>query len=365
MRVGFTALSLSFTLLLAGSAGAEVAATDARSASVALLNEATRLAAAGNALEACAKYAESYSLDAQLDALLPLADCLEQSGKLASAYAAFRDAAEVAQRTSDVRAGNADARAQRLRPRLSYLTIEVLQTHRLPALSVERDGFRLGSSGWGVPAPVDPGKHTISVSAYGYRTWETVIDVQGDGASPYVEVPLLEKSAEETAPVPPPLAAPPPAPPAPPVAAAPPAPVAPSPTRVSKPAPAAPPSARPTRLTPTHVAALAAGGVGVVSLGVGIYFLAKTSSTLSERDGICPSGKGCAPGTNAHLADLTAHAVSQQRAGIAFSAVAVAAVALGVGLWFLPKREGSSQRAACLVPIVQTSGGGLVVAGSL
>ena len=82
------------SLLLAASASAQTP-VDSRAASVAALTEAKRLAAAGNAAEACAKYGESYSLDAQLDALLPLADCFEQSGKLASAYNAFRDAVEV------------------------------------------------------------------------------------------------------------------------------------------------------------------------------------------------------------------------------------------------------------------------------
>ena len=62
---------------------------------------------------------------------------------------------------------------------------------------------------------------------------------------------------------------------------------------------------------------------------------------------------------------MTARAVSQQRAEIAFLAVAGAAVALGAGLWFLPKREGSGDHAAYLVPVVQPSGGGLVVGGSL
>ncbi len=337
------------TWALHGQALAQAAPTDARSASVAALSEAAQLAAAGNMAAACAKYAQSYSLDAQLDALLPLAGCFEQSGKLASAYLAFRDAAEVAQRSGDNRAATAEERAKRLRPRLSYLTIEVLQDRRLPALSVERDGFRLGSSAWGVPVPVDPGQHVISVSAYGYKPWQTTIDVQGEGAAPYVEVPLLEQSSDAPAPVS--------AVPVPPVAAPP------APRSLTPPPPSRAAAGR--GLTPTRIAGIAAAGVGVVSLGVGAYFTAKTRSTLDERDGICPSGKDCAPGTNAHLADLTSDAKGQQRAGIAFFALGGAALAIGAGLWLLPKANASKEHSTYLVPLVQPAGGGLLLGGRL
>jgi len=352
MRSALRLLRLPLLLLLPASAWAQ-APVDARAASVASLEEAKRLATAGSAAEACAKYAESYSLDAQLDALLPLADCFEQSGKLASAYNAFRDAVEVAQRTADPRAASADARAQKLRPRLSYLTVEVLQDRRLPALAVERDGFRLGSSAWGVPVPIDPGQHVIAVSAYGYRPWQTTVDVQGEGAAPYIDVPMLEKLPQpESAP-----AALPAGPVAPPPA------VAPAPVTKKQPAPAA--DAHGNELPPTRMAAIAAAGAGVVSLGLGVYFLSKKNSTLTERDGICPSGKGCEPGTNARLANLTQEAVGQQRAQIAFLAVGGAALALGGVLWFLPKRKPSDEHANYLVPVVQLSGGGFVFGGRL
>lgn len=361
MRLALRLLPLS-GLLFAASGLAETP-VDARAASVAALTQAKRLAAAGNAVEACAKYGESYSLDAQLDALMPLADCFEQSGKLASAYNAFRDAVEVAQRAGDARASVAEARAQKLRPRLSYLTVEVLQERRLPALAVERDGFRLGSSAWGVPMPVDAGQHVVSVNAYGYKPWQTTVDVQGEGAAPYVDVPMLEKLPETpavspaapvvvTEPVqPPPSASPQPAP----VAAAP-----------ERPAPApSSPASTSAGLPPTRVAAIAAAGAGVLSFGVGMYFLGKKNSTLSERDAICPSGKGCEPGTNLRLADMTQQAINQQKAQIAFMAVGGVALALGGVLWFMPKRTHTSERAAYLVPVVQPSGGGFVLGGAL
>ncbi|MES1182808.1 MAG: hypothetical protein ABUL60_03280 [Myxococcales bacterium] len=348
--------SFLIALVLPGAALGQAAPRDARTTSVALLVEAKRLTAAGSAAEACEKYAESYSLDAQLDALLPLAECFEQSGKLARAYAAYQDAVELAKRAGDPRGVAAEAHANQLRPRLSYLTVDVPAADRLPALSVERDGFRLGSSAWGVPVPIDPGTHVIVVKAYGYRDWQTTIDVQGEGSAPYVEVPLLEKLPDATTAAP--LVSP-PVVPAPGVPSAVPAPPAHSPAAHVL-AGRTPSSG----LAPTRWAALAAGGAGVVGVGIGFYFLAQTRSTLSERDGICPTSKNCAPGTNAHLAVLTQQAINQQRAEIAFFALGGAALAIGAGLWFLPKSK-SGDHAAYLLPIVQPAGGGVVWSGSL
>jgi hypothetical protein len=352
MKFAFRVLRVSLAFVLWPClAPAQPARSDARTESVSRLREAQKLARAGSEAEACQKYGESYSLDAVLDALLPWAECLEKSGKPASAYAAFLDAAELARRAGDQRWVAADERAKQLKPRLSYLTIDVPQDRRLPALSIERDGFRLGSSGWGVPIPVDPGSHSIVVRAYGYQDWQTTVDVQTDGAAaPYVEVPLLDKLPTDIETPAAPLA---PAEPA--RLPAPPASAAPAPLQ---PTPAAPP-ARAAGTSATHVAALVAGGVGVAGLGLGFYFMSKTHSTLSEREGICPTSKNCEPGTNAHLAELTQQATNQQRAEIAFFAVAGAAAAIGTGLWLLPKNHGTREHATLVVPVVAPSGGGL------
>ncbi|HXK19928.1 MAG TPA: hypothetical protein VNG33_19090 [Polyangiaceae bacterium] len=351
MKVAFRVWRVSLVALLWPClAPAQAAPPDARSESVALLREAEQLAAAGSRVEACQKYGESYSLDAELDALLPWAECLENAGKWASAHAAFLDAADVARRAGDARFKAAGERANRLRPRLSYLTVEVPQAQRLPSLSIERDGFRLGSSGWGVPLPIDPGSHSIVVRAYGYRDWQTTVEVLSDAAAPFVEVPLLEK-LPVAAPAAPALAA------APPLAAAP-------ATPPGVPAPAPAPAPRRTGLPPARVAALVAGGVAVVSAGVGLYFLGKTHGTLSERDGICPTSRDCEPGTNAHLARLTQQASNQQRAEITFFAIAGAAAALGTGLWLFPKPSGAKDHAALLVPVAAPAGGGLWLRGA-
>ena len=333
-----------------GVALAQTAEPDARTQALALLREAEQLASSGSAREACGKYRESASLDAQLDALLPWASCLEGEGKLASAYAAFGDAVEVARRSGDPRLTNAEQAATRLRPRVSFLTVEVPSARRVPGLSVECDGFRVGSSSWGVPLPIDPGPHVVVARAFGYRDFEVTLEVKGEAEQPYLELPQLEK-AEPPAPVEPPPAV---------VAAAPSA----SPLQPSRPA------AAPKRVAPraglgtTRSIALAAAGVSVVSLGLGFVFRAKVNSKLDERDGICPSGKNCEPGTNQRLASLTLLARENQRVEIAFFVLSGASAALATGLWFWPRAE-RKERGSFVAPVLAPGTAGLVWGGRL
>jgi hypothetical protein len=339
---------------------------DPRVTSLAFFQEAEKLAASGDTAAACRKYGDSYSLDPRLDALLKWGDCLEKEGKLASAFAAFQDAVALAQRSSDPRSVTAETRAKQLRPRLSFITIEVPQERQLTTLNVQRDGFRLGSSAWGVPVPIDPGQHTIRVSAQGYQAWQTTINVGPDNAAPYIEVPLLERLPD--APVE--AVAPPmpsePAPPAP-VASPPPAAVAPPVVPILPTRPALQDSAPSRGLRPTRVAALAVGGAGAVALGVGVYFLIDTRNTLRTRDDICPSGVMCEPGTNKRLAALTSDARDSQRTGYIGLAVGGAMLGAGVALWLLPARQttSSATRAAWVAPVVHPGGAGVLLQGAL
>jgi hypothetical protein len=351
-----SALTLSALVLLAAArATAQTAPVDAQTRALQLLREAEQLSASGNASEACDKYRESASLDAQLDALLPWARCLEQSGKLASAYAAYGDAVEVARRNGDPRVSGAEQAATALRPRVSFLTIDVPASHRLSGLSVERDGFRLGSSGWGVPMPIDAGVHEVVVRAFGYRDFLLRLEVKGEAEQPYFEVPHLEKVDSAAAPGTAAL----------PVASAPPAavPAASPPPPVAAPAPL-PVAARSSGLGTRRTIALAAGGAAVVGLALGTYFLIKTDNTLDERDGICPTSNNCEPGTNLRLAGLTSEARSQQRAEVVFFALAGASAALAAGLWFWPGPEASDHH-TYVAPALSPQAAGLVLGGQL
>jgi serine/threonine-protein kinase len=164
----------------------------------ALFNQGTKLLDEKNYAEACPKLAESLRLDPGVGVMLYLADCFEQSGKTASAWAQFRDAQDLAGKQGDAkRADIARGRANALEPKLPKLVITVAAEAKTAGLEVKRDDAVVGEAQWGAPLPVDPGAHAIAASAPNKKTWVTNVDVPADGGSPVtVAIPALEAGAE-------------------------------------------------------------------------------------------------------------------------------------------------------------------------
>jgi len=232
------------------------------SAAVAAFDEGEKLMASQNFAEACAKYAESYRLDPQLGALLHLADCYEKNHQLASAWARFRDAADLAERRSDERLKYAQERIAELEPRLTRLRIVVPPPAIVPGLEVRRDGVVVGQPLWGSAIPVDPGEHVILASAPGKTTWTGKVTTGSKGRTESISIV--------------PLAA------------------APEPSASSKPSPAAsaassPPADERSRGAVQRVLGWSSLGVGAVGIGVGITFMLKRADQLNERAGLCPN----------------------------------------------------------------------------
>src|SRR5690606_27175102 len=94
---GLVALSI---LLVATVAPAQNAK---KAAAIVAFDEAQSLMESGELAEACKKYGQSHRLDPQLGTLLHWAHCLEQIGHTASAWAGFREAAELAEAKGDSR----------------------------------------------------------------------------------------------------------------------------------------------------------------------------------------------------------------------------------------------------------------------
>lgn len=140
--------------------------------------------------EACPKLEESLRLDQGMGTQFNLAHCWEKLGRTASAWALFLDVAAAA------RAGNqpqretaARERAKVLEAKLARLRIEVPEA--APDMKIERDGQDVGRPAWGTAMPVDPGKHTITVSAPGKKDWATDVDVPATNRTVSVKVPAL------------------------------------------------------------------------------------------------------------------------------------------------------------------------------
>jgi hypothetical protein len=184
------ARGLAVAALVLCGAGRAHAQSDA--AAQALFDEAKALMAKGKNAEACPKLEESQRLDPGLGTLFNLAECLEKTGRIATAWSRYVEVAAGARS-----AGRADAervaqgRANALAPRLPKLVIEVSSAENPPGFEVLRDEVRVGAAQYGVAIPVDPGSHRVSARAPGRKTWEaTVSAVESQQAR--LTIPALE-----------------------------------------------------------------------------------------------------------------------------------------------------------------------------
>jgi hypothetical protein len=131
---------------------------------------------------ACPKLEEVARLGPEgLDAKLKLAECYEGSGRLASAwtmYALVEPLAEKANQSDRQKA--AHDRAEALKPRLATLTIIVPATVRArPGLEIRCDDRVVEPAQWGVPLPVDRGRHVIVATATVRGEQPEVIEADG------------------------------------------------------------------------------------------------------------------------------------------------------------------------------------------
>ena len=165
----------------------------------ALFREGRRLFDQGKIAEACAKFADSQALDASSGTLLNLADCHEEQGKTATAWAEFLAAAELAQmQRKRQHESEAVRRANALEPKLSYLTIEVAAQHA--GLEVLKDGQLLPAGVLGTRIPVDPGEHVLEATAPGYTPVRLSITVGPAGDQRRAVLPALTAQPAEKAP---------------------------------------------------------------------------------------------------------------------------------------------------------------------
>ncbi|WP_437671116.1 hypothetical protein [Sorangium sp. So ce131] len=186
--------------LAAGVARAEPTA-DQAAAAEALFREGRDLVAKGKFAEACPKFAASQRLDPGYGTQWNLADCLERLGRTASAWAAFREAADMASRSGQAdREAKAVRRAADLEKKLERLAVAVAAPE--PGLVVKRNGAVLDAGAWGAPLPVDPGKHVVEATAPGKKPFTVEAQTAGPGQIVTVEVPSLEPAPEAAVPPP-------------------------------------------------------------------------------------------------------------------------------------------------------------------
>lgn len=196
-RRGYALVACAAWLILPARA---VAQTETRAAvAEALYRQARDLMAAGKYDEACPKFAESQRLDPATGTLLNLAACHEKQGKLATAWLEYSDAQMAARRDArEDRVEYARARAQELEPRLSRLTLALAPGADDPALDIELDGASVGRAAVGAATPVDPGRHTVRVSAPRKKPWSGSVEIAAAEQQSLV-IPPLEAAPAEVA----------------------------------------------------------------------------------------------------------------------------------------------------------------------
>jgi serine/threonine-protein kinase len=237
------------------SVAPSAAADDARVTAQALFDDAVQAMKDKAYDRACPKLEEVVALQpGKVGAMLQLAQCYEESGKIASAWSRYRGAADAAA-PGDARGPRARAKADELGKRVPKLTVAVAPADRsIPGFVVRRGGREMGSSEWDVALPVDPGRYEIVASAPGKKPWSQPVEVVAGGATARVEIPVLPDGEE--------------------------------------PRPA---------LTGQKAAGVALMGASAVGLVLGSAFAAKAHASYASLLAACPSRTGCSPGLASQL----------------------------------------------------------------
>jgi hypothetical protein len=285
-----------------------------RAAAEVFFEQGKALVARGHFAEACTKFAESQHLDPGIGTMLWLADCLENDGQTASAWAEFKEAAALAARKHDDRVDVAHERAQALEPKLSHLTIEVPQETVIPGLVVQRDAVDVGDAEWRIAVPMDPGLHIVSASAPGRKGWSTSVDLPANGAAAKVIVP----------------------------------PLVPLPSEGSRPGGA------------QRFVGIAVGATGVVALGVAtvLSFDAKSTYDASNSGGHCLPNNECDSTGTTDRNDASSLAT----AATVLFAVGAGAVASGAIVYFTAPK--GMTRTVAVTPALARGGGSLLMVGT-
>lgn len=192
---------LAVAIAIAAPSAARAQGSDTKAAAEALFRDGRALLDKGDLAAAAAKFEASHKLDPSVGTLINLASCYDKLGRVASAWARYREVAELAARSGQTkRQKYAADRAAELEPRLPRLLVQVV-ADAPAALAVARDGTPVDRALWGTAVPVDPGEFTIEATAPGHKAYSTKVTAS-EGQTTTVDVPALEpepRAADPTA----------------------------------------------------------------------------------------------------------------------------------------------------------------------
>ncbi len=177
-------------------------ADDNKLAAEALFTEGRKLVAEQRFADAVEKFEASQRLDPGIGTLMNLGLCYEKTGKTASAWLRFREAATLARRRGErVHEEAAAERISALEPKLCRLTVtaNVSAKRGVTPLVILRDHAVVAHELLDIAVPVDPGSHIVEASREGYEMWSQKIvadDAQQPCAS-IVNIPDLRALPEQ------------------------------------------------------------------------------------------------------------------------------------------------------------------------
>jgi hypothetical protein len=251
------ALGVTLALLLWPVVGAAAPSASDRTMAQSLFEEARRLMTAKDYAAACPKLLESNRLDPSGGTLLNLALCREHEGKLATAWAHFKQALSVAKR--DARPDRAQAAEEHLKALEGRVpSIKLAVASPQPSEEVLVDGESVGSAAWGTSMALDPGEHRVSARVPGHPEWTLTFDLPA-GQSITIEVPAFPAAANTG-----------------------------TEAQATLPEPAAPAESGGKKTLGFVIA-----GAGVVALGVGSYFGLEALGKQAKSDRLCPTHATC------------------------------------------------------------------------
>jgi serine/threonine-protein kinase len=326
-------LRCALTLALATSSVAPRALAQSASdkaAAEGLFDQGRSAMQEGDFGKACGLLERSQHIDPAVGTLLYLAECYEKSGRTASAWATFREAADAATAAKEPqRARTGRDRAQKLEPLLSRLTIQVApETQQLAGLTVDQKDKTVQPALFNVPVPTDPGEYTITASAPGYESWTGSITVPERAGRVSIAIPALKKSSEpekSSAASPAPAAA------------------ATSPNQgaanIDQGTSLGATSTVDTQASSQRTMGLVVGAAGLVGVGFGTYFGLRAMSKNGDAEDLCSTGFFCDDPRGPGFADEARNAATA--ANIAFG-VGLVALAGGVVLYLTAPSNSSS-----------------------
>jgi hypothetical protein len=308
--------------LAASSAWAASARAQGATAAEALFQDGQRLLKSGDVHGACLKFQESQRADPGIGTLINLATCHEQEGKTATAWSEFTDAASQAQRAGQSdREQFARGKASALERSLHKLVLEVLTP--TPGMVIRLDGEPFGQGLLGTALPLDPGEHTLQVTAPGKKAWTQQVKMGPGAVTERIEVPALDDAAAAT--------------------------TTPLPATVATSAPTTDTAAPTTPSSSRKLVAYSVGGAGVAGVGLGVVFLIRSvlysSKASDETSQLKTSTSPVDQATFTAAASSDTSAASANRTG-AIIGLAAGGVAVGVGVYLLVTNKPAAAHAS-------------------